>query len=95
MRTVTRRWIPALALGLALGWLLFGWNTPARAGDNDERFDDLERGWVVEQSGRRDVYKFDDRWRGAINQAGFTMTNDRNRVSVLYYGTFRVIEVNR
>jgi len=94
MRTVRRRWVPVLVLGVLLGWILLARITPARAAD-DERFENLERGWVVEQAGRRDVYKFDDRWRGAVNQAGFTMTNDRDRVSVLYYGTFRVIQIEK
>lgn len=56
-------------------------------GDDDEF---SGRGWIVQQEGRAIFYPLDDDWCGEPNPYGFTVTNSRRKVTVYYYGTFRV-----
>jgi len=60
----------------------------ALAGGGDD--DVSGRGWIVEREGSRTFYPRDDDWFGEPNPFGFTVTNPKRRVTVYYYGTFRV-----
>jgi len=70
-----------LAVGAALGAV-------ALAGGPDEQ--NADRGWLVEQEGRPLFYPFQDEWLGEAHPSGFTLTNPKKKVTVYYYGTFRV-----